>query len=173
MGMAADEQRDKFDRPSHELTEKIIGVFYQVHNELGFGFLEAVYKESMRIALLQAGLRVEAEAAMPVYFRGLLAGMFRADLVVEERIVLELKVADAISKSHEAQLLHYLRSSQFEIGLILNFGESSKVRRVSMTNDRKVSLPMAKASKAYGDKRERRIKADGDGLMNAVGIMDE
>ena len=138
--------QSKFDGPSHELTEKIIGVFYQVHNELGVGFLEAVYRESMRIALLQSGLMVEAEVGLPVYFRGLLAGIFRADLVVESKIILELKVADAISKSHEAQLLHYLKSSRIEIGLILNFGESPKIKRILMTNDRKPSLPTENAS---------------------------
>ena len=119
------------------LTEKIIGVFYEVYNEFGFGFLESVYRESMRIALLEAGLRVEAEVPVPVSFRGNLVGVFRADLVVEGRVVVELKTADSISKAHEAQLMHYLRSSLMEIGLLMNFGPIARFRRIVMKNARK------------------------------------
>jgi GxxExxY protein len=119
------------------LTEKIIGVFYEVYNELGFGFLESVYRESMRIALFQAGLRVEAEVPVPVSFRGNVVGVFRADLVVDGRVVVELKTADLISKAHEAQVLHYLRASPMEIGLLMNFGPDAKFRRIIMQNARK------------------------------------
>ncbi len=69
-----------FSGRNDSLTEKIIGVFYEVYNELGFGFLESVYREAMRIALGQAGLRVEAEVPIPVSFRGSLVGVFRAEL---------------------------------------------------------------------------------------------
>jgi GxxExxY protein len=119
------------------LTEKIIGVFYEVYNELGFGFLESVYREAMRIALGQAGLRVEAEVPVPVSFRGSLVGVFRADLVVDGRVVVELKTADFINKAHEAQLMHYLRSSLMEIGLVMNFGPDARFRRIVMQNARK------------------------------------
>jgi GxxExxY protein len=80
------------------LTERIIGVFYEVYNELGSGFLESVYREAMRIALGQAGLLVEAEVPVPVSFRGNLVGVFRADLAVEGRVVLELKTAESIAR---------------------------------------------------------------------------
>jgi GxxExxY protein len=119
------------------LTEKIIGVFYEVYNELGFGFLESVYREAMRMALGQAGLPVEAEVPVPVSFRGEVVGVFRADLVVDGRIVVELKTAESISKVHEAQVLHYLRASAMEVGLVMNFGPSARFRRVEMRNDRK------------------------------------
>ena len=118
------------------LTEKIIGV-YEVYNELGFGFLESVYREAMRMALGQAGLPVEAEVPVPVSFRGEVVGVFRADLVVDGRIVVELKTAESISKVHEAQVLHYLRASAMEVGLVMNFGPSARFRRVEMRNDRK------------------------------------
>jgi GxxExxY protein len=124
------------------LTEKIIGVFYEVYNELGFGFLESVYHEAMRIALGQVGLRVEAEFPVPVSFRGALVGVFRADLVVDGRVVVELKTADSISKAHEAQLLHYLRASPLEIGLVMNFGPEARFRRVVMQNARKGRMPL-------------------------------
>jgi GxxExxY protein len=126
-----------FSGPNDPLTEKIIGVFYEVYNELGFGFLESVYREAMRIALGQAGLRVDAEFSVPVSFRGMLVGVFRADLVVEGLVVVELKTADSISKAHEAQLLHYLRASPMEIGLVMNFGPEARFRRVVMQNVRK------------------------------------
>ena len=95
-------------------------MFYEVYNELGFGFLESVYREAMRIALAEAGFRVEAEVPVPVSFRGTLVGVFRADIVVDGKIIVELKTADSISKAHEAQVLHYLRASEMEVGLVMN-----------------------------------------------------
>ena len=91
----------------------------------------------MCIALKQAGVRVEAEVPVPVSFRGCLVGMFRADLVVDGRVIVELKTAESISKAHEAQVLHYLRASAMEVGLVMNFGPDAKFRRVEMRNVRK------------------------------------
>ena len=108
------------------LTEKIIEVFYEVYNELGFGFLESVYRMAMLIALRDAGLRVEAEMPVPVSFRGSLVGVFRADIVVDGRVILELKTSDSISKAHEAQVLHYVRASRMEVGLVMNFGPEAR-----------------------------------------------
>ena len=119
------------------LTERILKVFYAVYNELGFGFFEVVYGRAMVIALQQAGLSVETEVPISVSFRGELVGVFKADLVVDGKVILELKVADQIMKSHEAQLTHYLRSSTLEVGLILSFGEVPKSRRVEFLNERK------------------------------------
>jgi GxxExxY protein len=108
------------------LTDKIIGVFYAVYNEMGYGFLESVYVGSMEIALRQAGLRVERNVQIPVWFRGYQVGTFFADLVVESVVILELKSARAIDPSFEAQLLNYLRATTIEVGLLLNFGQSPK-----------------------------------------------
>jgi GxxExxY protein len=88
-------------------------------------------------------LRVEAEFPVPVSFRGALVGVFRADLVVDGRVVVELKTADSISKAHEAQLLHYLRASPLEIGLVMNFGPEARFRRVVMQNARKGRIPFS------------------------------
>jgi GxxExxY protein len=126
-----------FSGRNDPLTERIIGVFYEVYNELGFGFLESVYREAMRIALGQAGLQVEAEVPIRVSFRGRPVGVFRADLVVDGRVVIELKTAVSIDKAHEAQVLHYLRASTMEIGLVMNFGPDAKFRRVVLQNVRK------------------------------------
>jgi GxxExxY protein len=120
-----------------ELTERIIGVFYEVYNELGHGFLESVYEGATLIALAQSGLRAERQAAVPVWFRGQAIGDFRADLIVEKAVILELKAASGIDPAHEAQPLHYLRSTGIEVGLLLNFGLKPQFKRLIFENSRK------------------------------------
>ena len=122
-----------------KLTDLIIGVFYEVYNELGFGFLESVYRNALQLALIEKQLVVVPEKAISVYFRGNKVGDFRADLVVNDLVLLELKTAEAIAIAHDAQLLNYLRSTTLEIGLILNFGPKPQVRRLLFDNDRKQS----------------------------------
>lgn len=120
-----------------ELTERIIGVFFEVYNELGHGFLESVYEEAMALALFQSGLRIERQAPLPVWFRGQRIGDFFADLVVEQSVILELKASSGIDSAHEAQLLHYLRSTEMEVGLLLNFGPKAQFKRMIFENSRK------------------------------------
>jgi GxxExxY protein len=120
-----------------EVTEKIIGVFYDVHNELGYGFLECVYEESLVIALHEAGLTANRQIPLPVWFRGHKVGEFRADVLVENCVLLELKSARSLDPAHEAQLLHYLKSTEIEIGLLLNFGARPQFRRLLFDNERK------------------------------------
>ena len=120
-----------------EVTETIIGVFYEVYNELGYGFLESVYRNSLRLALAEKGFSVEQEVPVSVYFRGNNVGDFRADLVVNRMILLELKTADQIVAAFESQVLNYLRSTSLELGLILNFGPRPQVRRLLLDNFRK------------------------------------
>jgi GxxExxY protein len=119
------------------LTHEIIRIFYCVYNELGTGFLESVYKEAMRIALEQDGFQVHTEMPVPVSFRGHVIGMYRADIVVNGRVLLELKVAAQLDRSHEKQVLHYLRSTPLEVGLLLNFGPQPQMRRFVLDNERK------------------------------------
>ena len=130
-------EKEIFRGTEDVLTKRILDVFFQVYNELGYGFVESVYARAMAIALTQDGLAVASEIFIPVSFRGQMIGTFRADLVVEDRIVLEFKVADVIVKAYEAQLTHYLRASQYEVGLILSFGESPRTRRIEFLNERK------------------------------------
>lgn len=120
-----------------QLTEKIIGVFYDVYNELGYGYLESVYEESLVIALRQEGLIVDRQVSVPVWFRNHKVGEFRADLLVENAVLLELKSARTLEPVHEAQLLHYLKSTEIEIGLLLNFGSRPQFRRLLFDNERK------------------------------------
>src|SRR5262249_37782872 len=121
-----------------ELTEKIIGVYYDVYNEVGHGFLETVYRNAMQIALAEAELLVQREFPVPVWFRGQEVGLYRADLLVANSILLELKAVASLDRSHEAQLLHYLRATEIELGLLLNFGGSKpQFRRLIFQNENK------------------------------------
>jgi GxxExxY protein len=120
-----------------DLTEKIIGVFYDVYNELGHGFLESTYAEAMILALQQAGLSARREVSVPVRFRGTKVGQYFADLLVADTILIELKAARGIESAHEAQLLHYLRATEIEVGLLLNFGVRPQFRRLLFDNARK------------------------------------
>lgn len=120
-----------------ELTRAILSVFYSVYNELGYGFLETVYEESMAIALGDARLRVDRQVPLPVWFRGPKVGDFRADLLVNGVVLLELKSARILDEAHEAQLLHYPKSTEIEVGLLLNFGIRPQFKRLLFDNDRK------------------------------------
>ncbi len=121
-----------------DVTDKIIRVYYDVYNELGHGFLEAVYERAMDIALVEAGLTVEHQVSVPVWFSGQMMGDFRPDLVVNRAVVVELKAARTLDSAHEAQLLHYLRATEFEVGLLLNFGHKPQFKRLILDNNRKM-----------------------------------
>ena len=129
------------DLKHYALTERIIAVFYEVYNELGHGFLESVYHKSFVVALSQAGLKVQSEVDIPVWFRGHQVGRFVGDLLVEECVLLELKAARTLDSSHKAQLLNYLRATEIEIGLLLNFGVKPELKRLIYDNPRKNSNP--------------------------------
>jgi GxxExxY protein len=120
-----------------ELTEKIIGVFYDVYNELGHGFLESTYAEAMVVALEEAGFVVAREVPVPVWFRGRKVGQYFADLLVGSTVLLELKAGRNLESAHEAQLLHYLRATEIEVGILLNFGLRPQFRRLLFDNERK------------------------------------
>ena len=129
-------QNDKNYKHS-ELSEIIIGVFYDVYNELGFGFLESVYRKSFALALAPKCATVKEEVPITVYFRGSNVGDFKADLVVNDLILIELKTAETLVHAHEAQVLNYLRATQLEVALLFNFGPKPQVRRLLFDNDRK------------------------------------
>ncbi len=120
-----------------EVTERIIGVFYEVYNELGHGFLESVYEEALSSALTETGLAVQRQLPVPVWFRGRKIADFRADLLVNNSVLVEIKAARTLDQSHEAQLLNYLRATPIEVGLLLNFGARPSVRRFAFENERK------------------------------------
>jgi GxxExxY protein len=141
--MNADERRYKYS----ELTEQIIGIFYEVYNELGAGFLEKVYEEALALMFKERGIPCQGQVQIPVWFHGQVIGTYDADLVVNGLVLLELKACRALDSSHEAQLLHYLRSTEIEVGLLLNFGPRPQVRRFAFENERKkISVHLRKSA---------------------------
>ncbi|MEG3190783.1 MULTISPECIES: GxxExxY protein [Novilysobacter] len=111
------------------LTDKVIGGFYAVYNELGAGYLESVYENALVIALAEAGLAVAQQAALKVRFRSHVVGEFRVDLLVEGRLIVEVKAVSQLAPAHEVQLVNYLKSSGIALGLLLNFGPRPNFKR--------------------------------------------
>jgi|SRR5579884_2539449 len=138
--MSSDEPRidaNEHERKHWDLCHHIIGIFYSVYNELGYGFLETVYEEALAIELASAGLSVARQVPTPIWFHGRIIGEYKADLIVNNQVLLELKAARAIDPSHEAQILNYLRATEIEVGLLLNFGPKPHFRRFVFENNRK------------------------------------
>jgi len=136
--------RGKFEGKHSELTGKILGVFFQVHKELGYGFSEKVYENALVILLTEIGLNVESQAHLRVYFHCQKVGKHIADLIVNDIVLLELKAAEKIVDDHPAQLLNYLKATNIEVGLVLNFGPTAEFRRKVYDNERKGSLSWTK-----------------------------
>ncbi len=118
-----------------EVTEKIIKAFYKVYNTLGYGFLEKVYENAMLIELLNMGLKAVAQHPITVHYEGKKVGVYCADLFVEDCVIVELKSADAIAFENEAQLLNYLKATEIEIGLLMNFGKSPQFKKKAFSNE--------------------------------------
>ncbi len=112
-----------------DLTEKIIKAFYKVYNTLGYGFLEKVYENALYIELTEIGLLVEKQKSVTVYYGEKEIGQYFADIIVEECVIIELKTAETISKEHEFQLINYLKATEIEVGLLLNFGKKPELKR--------------------------------------------
>ena len=112
-----------------DLTSKIIACAYKVHNTLGFGFLETVYQNSLLIELLKSGIQAEKEKRIKVYYNDHLVGEYAADIIVENKVILELKSVKDLHPAHSAQLVNYLKATGIEIGLLINFGESVQIKR--------------------------------------------
>jgi len=120
-----------------ELTEDIIGAFYDVNNALGHGFLEKVYENALVIELRKYGMVPEQQKPIRVFYDDQIVGDYFADIVVNDLVILELKVVEKLLPEHEAQLLNYLRATDIEVGLLLNFGRKAEFKRKYYTNDRK------------------------------------
>jgi GxxExxY protein len=113
-----------------DLTKQIIGCAYSVYNNLGAGFLESVYHQSLLHELREAGLDVESQVNLDVYYKGTPVGCFIADLIIESKIIVELKAIDDLAKIHEVQLVNYLVATGKPIALLINFGPSGvEIRR--------------------------------------------
>lgn len=120
-----------------EITEKIIKGFYEIYNELGSGFLESVYEQALYIVLTGYGSNVERQKDITVYFRGYIIGKFRADLIINEKIIVEIKAVHNLLSEHEAQMINYLKATNIEVGLLLNFGNKPEFKRFIYDNYRK------------------------------------
>lgn len=113
------------------ITEKIIGCAFRVHNELGSGFLEKVYENALLMELRSAGLMVDQQVPIPVFYKGQCVGAYEADLIVEGSIILELKAVTTFAPEHTAQAIHYLAATKHPLCLLVNFGKSVEVKRIA------------------------------------------
>lgn len=123
--------------PHQELTKSIIGIYYNVYNELGYGFLEKVYHRAMIIELNKNGYEVEHEKKIDVFYKNEVVGTYIPDLIINKSVILELKCIEYLIEAHENQLINYLKATECEVGLVLNFGKYPQFKRKIFTNDLK------------------------------------
>jgi GxxExxY protein len=121
------------------ITDSILKTYYDVYNQLGYGFLEKVYQNAMYFELKSLGYKVEAQKPIKVYFKNQLVGEYYADLLVEDKVIVELKACELLMNAHVAQIMNYLKATEIEVGLLLNFGEDAEFKRMIYTNDRKLN----------------------------------
>ena len=119
-----------------ELTEKIILSFYKVYNTLGYGFLEKIYEKALLIELRKIGLKVDEQKCINVFYQNEVIGVYFADLIVNDSVIIEIKATGEIKKIHEIQLVNYLKASDIEVGLLINFGETPIVKRKVFSNQK-------------------------------------
>ncbi|WP_264520218.1 GxxExxY protein [Flavobacterium sp. N1994] len=123
-----------------KISDAVLKAYYDVYNQLGYGFLEKVYQNAMYLELKSLGYTVEAQKQIKVYFKNQLVGEYYADIVIEEKIIIEIKACELLMSVHIAQLMNYLKATEVEVGLLLNFGEEPEFKRIIYTNDRKKNL---------------------------------
>jgi GxxExxY protein len=117
----------------HELTHEIIASFFKVYNAFGYGFLETPYVNALTLELINRGLRVQRELPIELQYEGQKVGLYRADMVVEQRVLVEAKASAAISEADHRQVFNYLRASKLSVGLLLHFGPTPNHKRVVWT----------------------------------------
>jgi GxxExxY protein len=120
-----------------ELTDKILKAFYEVYNELGYGFREKVYQNALYFELLDRGFKVTPQKRCAVFYKGREVGEYYSDIIVNDLIILELKAVESILEEHELQLQNYLKASNIELGFVLNFGKEPEFVRRIFSNDKK------------------------------------
>jgi GxxExxY protein len=125
------------DYKHSELTNAVICCFYTVYNALGYGFLEKVYESALLIELTKRGIKAVAQHPIKVYYNEAIVGEYFADILVEETLLIEIKAARSLAPEHHAQLLNYLKATEIEVGLLLNFGVAPEIKRKVYENNRK------------------------------------
>lgn len=133
--MNADYQDYKYK----ELTERIIKIFYKVYNKLGYGFLEKVYENAMMIEFKKEGISAVAQSPIKVFYDGITIGEYYVDILVDDKVMVELKSAKCLVQDNEAQLLNYLKATKIEVGLLFNFGPKPEIKRKAFDNSRKLN----------------------------------
>jgi GxxExxY protein len=120
-----------------ELTEQVIRIFYRVYNKLGYGFLEKIYENAMMIELKKEAIFAVSQCALKVFYDGEIVGEYYADVLVDNKLILEIKAGNHLVEENEAQLLNYLKATDIEVGLLVNFGPKPEIRRKAFDNSRK------------------------------------
>ena len=120
-----------------ELPERTLKIFYRVYNKLGYGFLEKVYENAMMLELKKEGIPAVAQSSIKVLYEGEVVGEYFADILLADKVIVEIKAANCLVEENEAQLLNYLKATRIEVGLLLNFGVKPEVRRKAFDNIRK------------------------------------
>ena len=138
------ESQKKFAGKHSDLTGKILGAFFQIHKEMGFGFSEKVYESALEVLLQEIGLIPARQKEILVYYQGRVVGEYKADMIVNGAVLLEIKSVEKLIDAHDAQLLNYLKSTEIEVGPLLNFGRQAEFHRKIYDNSRKGSLNWAK-----------------------------
>jgi GxxExxY protein len=138
IAMILNRRCDMIENYKHsDITNLIIKAYYNAYNKLGFGFLEKVYENSMMIELKKLGLNCEKQVAIKVYYDGLTVGDYYADIIVNNVVIIELKAAESLCEEHEIQLVNYLKATNIEVGLLLNFGKKAEFKRKVLTKEYK------------------------------------
>jgi GxxExxY protein len=122
---------------NQDLTENIIKIFYNVYGKLGYGFLEKIYENALMIDLKKAGINAVSQSQIEVKYEDTVIGEYFADIIVEDKVIVEIKAAKTLTETHEAQLLNYLKATDIEVGLLLNFGPKPGIKRKVFNNNRK------------------------------------
>lgn len=125
------------DRQHSALTDSIICCFYNVYNKLGYGFLEKVYEKALQIEFEILGISSISQCPIVVRYKDQIVGEYFCDLLVEDKVIVEVKAVKSVIPEHESQLLNYLKATDIEVGLILNFGPRPEIRRKAFANPRK------------------------------------
>jgi GxxExxY protein len=131
--MNADYQDFKY----RELSDRVIKIFYKVYNNLGYGFLEKVYENAMMIELKKEGISSISQSPVRVFYDDKIVGEYYADILIDNKVIVEIKASKSLVEEHEAQLLNYLKATDIEVGLLLNFGPKPEIKRRAFDNSRK------------------------------------
>lgn len=118
-----------YNHAHSEITQVLINAYFKVFNTLGFGFLEKVYEKALSLELMERGLLVQRQVPIKVHYNGNEVGLYYADLLINEKVIVEIKAAESLCEEHEAQLVNYLKATEIEVGLLLNFGKKPEFKR--------------------------------------------